>query len=65
MLREMALSSKPFIIDHYCHTFMKTRDRGLQLSPKQPIDHVKYLLVTSLLTNVMEILLASLQCHLN
>ena len=52
---ETALAPKLFIIDHYCHAFVKTGDTGLQLFPRQPIDLLKYLLVTSLLTNVMEI----------
>lgn len=58
----MDLAPKPFTVDHYCHIFVKARYAGLQLSPKQTTDPVKYLLVTSLLTNVRDILLATLQC---
>ena len=59
---ETTLAPKLFIIDHYCHAFVKTGDTGLQLFSRQPIDLLKYLMVTSLLTNVIKILLACLQC---
>ena len=42
-LTKLVLTPKPIIIDPKYYTFLKTRDRGLQLSPKQPIDPVKYL----------------------